>query len=241
MGRLSAAVIIPTYNEAENIAAVVRGLLEVFKESEMEGWVVVVDDGSPDGTGRIVGEIAAENSTVILLDRGRKMGIGSAYIDGFKYVLTKLDAGAIVTMDADGSHQPQTIPHLIRALEEGADVAVASRYIAGGKWAAEWRRKIVSRGANLLARLATGFGLRDMTSGFRAYKTEAIRALEFGRLESGYVFQVAILYQLLRQGFRVVEIPFMFTPRLGGRSKLGVPEYLSFLKWSLRTLFGHLR
>jgi len=241
MEKPSAAVIIPTYNEADNITAIVNDLLEVFHGSGIEGWIVVVDDGSPDGTGRIVGEIAAGNPMVMLLERGRKMGIGSAYIDGFRYVLSKMDVRAAVTMDADGSHPPQMVPHLIKALEEDADVAVASRYIAGGSWDAQWRRKIVSRGANLLARVATGFGVRDMTSGFRAYRIEAIKALDLGRLESGYVFQVAMLYQLLRLGFRVVEIPFRFTPRRGGKSKLGIPEYLNYLTWSMKTLYGRLR
>jgi dolichol-phosphate mannosyltransferase len=114
MEKPSAAVIIPTYNEADNITAIVNDLLEVFHGSGIEGWIVVVDDGSPDGTGRIVGEIAAGNPMVMLLERGRKMGIGSAYIDGFRYVLSKMDVRAAVTMDADGSHPPQMVPHLIK-------------------------------------------------------------------------------------------------------------------------------
>ncbi|MEM1945291.1 MAG: polyprenol monophosphomannose synthase [Nitrososphaerota archaeon] len=241
MPRLTLAVIIPTYNEAGTIAETLHGIFSVFAEAELGGWVVVVDDGSPDGTGRIVGEMAADSYRVRLLERGRKMGIGSAYVDGFRYVLAELDAEAIATMDADGSHPPHLLTKMLGALERGADVVVGSRYVEGGRWGAELGRKIVSMGANLLARISTGYGVRDMTSGYRVYTRRAIESLNLDILKTGYVFQVAILYEMLKRGFRVAEIPFHFTPRRAGKSKLSLSEYSAFLGWSLKTLYSRLR
>jgi glycosyltransferase involved in cell wall biosynthesis len=229
----SVYVVVPTYNERENI-----GLL-LGKIISLEGLslrVLVVDDGSPDGTAAIVEEISRRDGRVMLLNRGRKMGLGSAYYDGFRHVL-KLGADVVVSMDADGSHPPEMIPVLVQRVLEGVDVAVASRYVKGGRWSAGLWRMLVSRGANLLARVCTGLDVSDATSGFRAYSRRAAELLVEREFERGYVFQVELLYRLKRKGFKHVEVPFVFTERFAGRSKLSKIEILRFLGWCLKTLF----
>ncbi|GBC69158.1 Undecaprenyl-phosphate mannosyltransferase [archaeon HR01] len=240
MHDMSLVMVMPTYNEAGNIVHMLESILDVYREKGLRGWILVVDDGSPDGTGRIVEGYAQDHREVILLERGRKLGLGSAYIDGFRYVISEMDVDAVGTIDADGSHPPQTIPSMVEALKAGADVVVASRYVKGGRWGTSLRRQIVSRGANILARLATGSKVRDMTSGLRLYRAEALKTIRLEGLEKGYVFQVAILYELLRRGFKAVEVPFTFKPRLGGSSKLGLAEYNAFLGWCLKTLYRRI-
>jgi dolichol-phosphate mannosyltransferase len=227
-------VVVPTYNERESIGSVLEKLLSL----ELGGLnlaVLVVDDGSPDGTAELVKEFSRRDSRVQLINRGRKMGLGSAYFDGFRHALG-LGAGIIVSMDADGSHPPELVPKLVEGVLDGADVVVASRYVSGGRWAAGFRRMVVSRGANLLARVCTGLPLRDLTSGFRAYSKKAIELLTQKEFEKGYVFQVELLYRLSMGGFKLVETPFTFMERIAGRSKLSKAEILFFLKWSLKTL-----
>ncbi len=226
-------VVVPTYNERENIGPLLG------KITALEGLplhVLVVDDGSPDGTAALVEEISRRDGRVMLLNRGRKMGLGSAYYDGFRHVL-KLGADVVVSMDADGSHPPEMIPVLVQRVWEGVDVAVASRYVKGGRWSAGAWRMLVSRGANFLARVCTGLDVSDATSGFRAYSRRAVELLVEKEFERGYVFQVELLYRLKRRGLRHVEVPFVFTERLAGRSKLSKTEILWFLKWCLKTFF----
>jgi len=226
-------VVIPTYNERENIGMLLNKILS------LEGLalrVLVVDDGSPDGTAGVVDEISRRDGRVMLLNRGRKMGLGSAYYDGFRHVLEH-GAEVVVSMDADGSHPPEMVPALVKEVFEGADVVVASRYLPGGRWSAGMWRMLVSRGANLLARLCTGLDISDMTSGFRAYSRRAVETLVRKEFERGYVFQVELLYRLKKGGFRHAETPFVFVERVAGRSKLGKAEILRFLKWCLKTLF----
>ncbi|MEM2973570.1 MAG: polyprenol monophosphomannose synthase [Candidatus Caldarchaeum sp.] len=227
-------VVIPTYNEAENIENIINKVLTVAGSS-----VIVVDDGSPDGTSEVVEKIAQRDPRVRLLNRGRKMGLGSAYRDGFRLALES-KADVIVSMDADGSHPPELIPRLVKALGEDADVAVASRYVSGGSWSAGRGRMVVSRGANLLARVCTGVRLRDMTSGFRAYRSRAVESLIGEEFPTGYVFQVEAIYRLVRRGFKVVEIPFIFTERVSGRSKLSTVEIIRFITACLKILASRI-
>jgi dolichol-phosphate mannosyltransferase len=227
-------IVIPTYNERESIGPVLEKLLSL-EFGGLNLVVLVVDDGSPDGTAELVAEISRRDNRVQLIKRGRKMGLGSAYFDGFRHALG-LGAGIIVSMDADGSHPPELVPKLVEGVLDEADVVVASRYVSGGRWAAGFRRMVVSRGANLLARLCTGLPLRDLTSGFRAYSRRAVEYLVKKEFEKGYVFQVELLYRLGRGGFRLAETPFVFGERFAGRSKLSKTEILLFLKWCLRTL-----
>jgi dolichol-phosphate mannosyltransferase len=227
-------IVIPTYNERESIGPVLEKLLSL-EFGGLNLVVLVVDDGSPDGTAELVAEISRRDNRVQLINRGRKMGLGSAYFDGFRHAL-RLGAGIIVSMDADGSHPPELVPKLVEGVLDGADVVVASRYVSGGRWAAGFRRMVVSRGANLLARLCTGLPLRDLTSGFRAYSKRAVEFLIQKGFEKGYVFQVELLYRLSTGSFKLTETPFTFTERFAGRSKLSKAEALFFFKWCLKTL-----
>lgn len=180
---------------------------------------------------------------VRVLRRPGKLGLGSAYRDGFQLALREMGwAEYVCEMDADGSHPPEVLPLMLSLAErEGADVVVASRYVEGGGWErGPLTRRIISRGANLLARLATGIGVSDLTSGFRAIRAEALRRIvdKLRELQSGYVFQVELLYHLHRLGAKIIEYPFTFKPRISGESKLGKGEIVSYARWCLRTFLG---
>ncbi|PUA34122.1 MAG: hypothetical protein B9J98_01705 [Candidatus Terraquivivens tikiterensis] len=240
--RRSVAVVIPTYNEAENIGRVLESTFETFSSSKIDGWVIVVDDNSPDGTADIAGSLKERHDKIIVIKRPKKLGLGSAYRDGITLALEKLNVEYVAEMDADGSHPPERLPFMLDFLiKSGADCVVASRYVEGGGWGWESSiRTLVSRGANLLARLATGIKLKDMTSGYRLYRADALNRIKLDRLDPGYVFQVQIIYELVKKGFRVVEYPFVFMPRLGGKSKLGKAEFWRFFKWCIKTLMVRL-
>ncbi|MEM3065805.1 MAG: polyprenol monophosphomannose synthase [Nitrososphaerota archaeon] len=242
MTERNVAVVIPTYNEAGNIGTVLELTFTTFSSGNINGWVIVVDDNSPDGTADVVESIKDKYGKIVVIRRPRKLGLGSAYKDGFALALEKLDVEYLAEMDADGSHPPEKIPLMLDFLmKSGADCVVASRYVEGGSWGrGSSSRTLVSKGANLLARLATGIKLKDMTSGYRLYKAEALRHLKLDGLDSGYVFQVQIIYELAKNGFRVVEYPFVFMPRLGGKSKLGKTEFWRFFKWCIKTMLARL-
>ncbi|MCS7129584.1 MAG: polyprenol monophosphomannose synthase [Candidatus Caldarchaeum sp.] len=227
-------VVIPTYNEAGTIESIINSIL---KTSNYE--VIVVDDGSPDGTAAIVETIAQKDSRVKLINRGRKMGLGSAYQEGFRTAIGS-KADVVVSMDADGSHPPELIPELVKAVETQADVAIASRYVRGGKWSASRKRMVISRGANTLARLCLGTKLNDMTSGYRAYSSKAVEHILKKDFSKGYVFQVEIIHRLARAGFKIAEIPFVFRERVAGESKLSAAEIARFLFVCLRILASRL-
>ncbi len=219
-------VVIPTYNERENIAT----LLEAIEGAGVPGLrVLFVDDGSPDGTADLVSSLAKSKPWVSLLQRGRKMGIGSAYQDGFRWAVAETDAEVLVEMDADLQHPPSAIPTLVRAVEEGADVALASRYVPGGGISGWGRlRRLMSLGANAYSRLMLGLSVRDATSGFRAYSREAAAAVAAAKLPAkGFEFQVAVLH-LLKGRARMVEVPYVFAARASGKSKLGLGDVLRF-------------
>ncbi|KPJ85077.1 hypothetical protein AMJ57_04390 [Parcubacteria bacterium SG8_24] len=229
-------VIIPTYNERENIASLIRGIL-----SQGEAFsVLVVDDGSPDGTGRIVDSLAARlDDRVRILHRPEKLGLGSAYLDGFRFAL-RHGYDAVCEMDADGSHDPAVLPSFYRQLESGADVVIGSRRVAGGAiigWG--WHRHLMSRGAMWVSRLALGLRTADVTSGFRCYRSAVIRELLTCDIRgSSYAFQEETLFHCERLGFRVVEIPIVFSDRKWGRSKLTRKDVWQFFTviWQLRGL-----
>jgi len=209
-------VIIPTYNEAENIATIVGRVAEAVPAAH----VLVVDDGSPDGTGKIAEALAADDPRVHVLHRTTKNGLGAAYIDGFDWAL---DAGydVVVEMDADGSHAPEQLPRLLRALKH-ADVVLGSRWVPGGE-VQNWplRREILSRGGNLYARLALGIHLRDATGGYRAYRREVLEGIDYGVVASeGYCFQIDLAWRAIRGGYRVIEVPITFAERELGESKM---------------------
>ena len=209
-------VVVPTFNERDNIFQVIASLLESTTEAD----VLVVDDSSPDGTRDVVAKLVASNERVHLLVRPHKMGLGSAYITGFGW---GADRGyeVLCEMDADQSHDPAQIPHLIAALED-ADLVIGSRYVPGGS-VANWglTRRLLSRYANVYVRLWLRLGVKDATSGFRAFRTEAVLALDLSTVRSeGYGFQIEMTRRLVRSGRRVNEVPISFVERAGGDSKM---------------------
>jgi dolichol-phosphate mannosyltransferase len=213
-------LILPTYNEAENVEAIVRASLEALAETGMPRTVLIVDDNSPDGTGRIADRIAASESQVAVLHRLEKQGIGPAYIAGFREALT---AGAeiVVQMDADFSHDPADLPRLLEAAR-GADLVIGSRYVAGGG-VADWRalRRAISRGGTLYARGVLGVPVHDLTSGFKVFRRGVLEAIGIDSISSlGYAFQVETTYRASREGFRIVEVPIRFFDRRVGESKM---------------------
>ncbi len=218
-------VVLPTYNEADNLPQIAPAIL-----SQLPGaTLLVVDDASPDGTGRLADELASANPDVRVLHRPGKQGLGRAYVAGLRHAL---DGGAerVVQMDADWSHEPARLPALLGALEggpgqpraEGADMVIGSRYVAGGG-TRNWGllRRVVSRGGSLFARLVLGLPAHDLTGGFKAWRRSALEGLPWSQLHSGgYVFQIETTYLASRRGARIVEVPIVFEDRRVGVSKM---------------------
>ena len=220
MSSPSVWVIIPTYNEAENVVAMLCALREGFDREGLDGHVLVVDDGSPDGTGELAERVADEDPRVAVLHRTGKEGIGPAYRAGFQRALA---AGAqrIVEMDCDFSHDPARLPALVAATES-ADLALGSRYAPGGG-VARWGplRRAISRGGCWYARRVLRVEVRDLTGGFKCFRREVLEAIPLERVSAaGYGFQIEMTYRALMLGFRVVEVPIIFSEREHGRSKM---------------------
>ncbi len=197
---------------------------------------MIVDDASPDGTGDLVEGIGRGDQSVRLIRRSGKLGLGSAYLEGFRYALHAVDPEVFISMDADFSHPAESVPHLVKALSEEADVAVGSRYIEGGgvgDW--PWHRRLTSWGANTLVHVFLGIRITDATSGFRALNRKAVEALlEFNLSATGYAYQVESLYAFLHKGLRVREVPFVFRERATGKTKLSKSEIVQFAATVLR-------
>ncbi|MFW0155074.1 polyprenol monophosphomannose synthase [Rothia sp. P6271] len=209
--------VIPTYNEKENLPVVVRELRAAVPTCH----ILVVDDNSPDGTGDLADEIAAKDSQVHVLHRAVKDGLGGAYIAGFKWGLSE-GYDVLVEMDADGSHRPEQLPALLKAIENGADLAIGSRYVPGGK-TENWpiHRQILSRGANLYTKIILGTKINDITAGYRAFRRGAIERLLLNDTDSkGYVFQVDLAWRAEQAGLNIVEVPITFVERAIGTSKM---------------------
>jgi len=212
----TALVIIPTYNEAENIKAIVGRVRSAVPEAH----VLVADDNSPDGTGKLADELAAGDDQVHVMHRKGKEGLGAAYIAGFRWGLER-DYGVLIEMDADGSHQPEELPRLLTALK-GADLVLGSRWVPGGR-TVNWpkSRQFISRGGSLYSRLALGLPLRDITGGYRAFRRETLEGLGLAQVASqGYCFQVDLARRAVRAGFHVIEVPITFVERELGDSKM---------------------
>lgn len=210
------AVLIPTYNERENLPGVVERVLASCPGVD----VVVLDDNSPDGTGEVADELAAESARVQVIHRPAKAGLGQAYLEGFRWAL---DHGydAVVEMDADGSHQPEQLPTLLSAAD-GADVVIGSRWIRGGS-VVNWpvHRKALSVGGNLYIRVLLGMPVNDATAGFRVYRSSALRRIGLSEVASqGYSFQTDLTWRAVRAGLSVVEVPITFVEREVGDSKM---------------------
>ena len=209
-------VIIPTFNEAVNIEEIVGRARAAAAAAD----VLVVDDNSPDGTGKLADALAAADPAVHVLHRPGKQGLGAAYLAGFDWALSR-DYGVLVEMDADGSHQPEDLPRLLAALAD-ADLVLGSRWVPGGS-VQNWpkQRLLLSRGGNTYARLVLGVPIKDITGGFRAFRRGTLLGLDLGEVASqGYCFQVDLAWQAVRHGFRVVEVPITFVERVNGTSKM---------------------
>jgi dolichol-phosphate mannosyltransferase len=234
-----AVVCLPTYNERENLEPMLRAL------GEQGVRVLVIDDSSPDGTGDLADRLAAELDYVGVLHREHKEGLGPAYLAGFREVLAG-DAALVLEMDCDFSHDPNDVPRLIAAVDEGADVALGSRYTPGGG-VRNWGllRRIISAGGSFYARLILGVGIRDLTGGFKCYRREVLEAIDLDAVKSkGYAFQIETTYRALRKGFRVVEVPITFVDRVVGGSKMSRAIVLEAV-WKvpllkLAALFGRI-
>lgn len=228
-------VIVPTFNERESIEEVTQRL---FAATSGSVELLVVDDGSPDGTAAFVKVLAADSAGVYLIERSGKQGLGTAYVAGFRWAIEH-GYEAVVEMDADLSHDPADVPRLLHRLQD-AHLVVGSRYVPGGR-VENWGRirRILSLGGNLYARLWLGFPVRDSTSGFRAYKTEALRNQDLGSLRSeGYSFQIEMTRRIYRAGGPIVEVPITFVERARGRSKMSrrivAEAMLGVTAWGLR-------
>jgi dolichol-phosphate mannosyltransferase len=215
-------LILPTYNEAENLDAIVAASGEVLQSAAPEGFrVLVVDDGSPDGTGRLADALAAEKAWLEVLHRTEKNGIGPAYLAGFRHALDR-GAGYLMEMDSDFSHDPADLARLLEAVHAGADLALGSRYVPGGG-VTDWGllRRLVSEGGSTYARLVLGLQVKDLTGGFKCFRREVLEAIHFDGVRSqGYAFQVELTYRAIQAGFRVVEVPIVFRDRQQGESKM---------------------
>jgi len=235
-------VVIPTYNEAENLAWIVGRV----RAAQPAFDVLVVDDGSPDGTGAIADELAAADSAVQVVHRTSKAGLGAAYLHGFRVAL---EAGydVIGEMDADGSHQPEQLDGLLDALRGGADLVIGSRWVPGGA-VVNWplRRELLSRGGNLYVRILLGVKVRDATAGFRLFRRTTLEKIDLEAVEStGYVFQTDMVARTLAAGLTVREVPIEFIERVRGDSKMSGAVATESLKlittWGLRERTGRVR
>jgi dolichol-phosphate mannosyltransferase len=224
-------VVIPTYNESENI----ERMLSRIHDCLPQAGVLVVDDGSPDGTADLVEAVAAQLPDVHLLARASKSGLGSAYRAGFAWGLER-GYDACIEIDADFSHDPAALPSLVAPLEEGFDVSIGSRYVEGGSipnWA--WHRHLLSKGGNLYASAILGLDVADATAGYRAYSADLLRRLDLDRIRAeGYGFQIEMTYRAKQQGAAITEVPISFVDREAGESKMSsviVIEALGLVTW----------
>lgn len=230
-------VVLPTYNEAENIEKFINFLLKEFEIIEKEGQfnleILVVDDYSPDNTADIVKKMANENSKINIIQK-QKQGLGAAYIFGFKHAIDEMNADYIVEMDSDFSHKPEDLKRLIAEIQNGATFVIGSRYVKGGSIPENWSlfRKMNSKYGNIFARYVAGlYSVKDCTSGFRVIDVALLKKIDLSQLKvSGYSFQMNILYELMNKGAEVKEVPIHFTDREFGKSKLGITDIMEFMQ-----------
>lgn len=212
-----ALIVTPTYNERDNLETFLSGVLEVVPEAH----VMIVDDASPDGTGALADELAENDPRIIVLHRPGKLGLGSAYLDAFRFGLAE-GYDVLFEMDTDLSHDPRYLPDFLEQFAQGADVVIGSRNVAGGGvegWGLG--RHLLSKGGSLYSRTILGLGVRDLTSGFKAFRREVLEAIDLDAVRSeGYSFQIELTYRAIRKGFAVHEVPIVFVDRRAGHSKM---------------------
>jgi dolichol-phosphate mannosyltransferase len=228
-----ALIVVPTYNERENVERVASEFLAPVEGTEL----LFVDDASPDGTGELLDQIVARDPRVHVLHRAGKLGLGTAYLDGFRWALAR-GYRLVIEMDADFSHDPRFLPRMVELAEGGADLVVGSRYVEGGgtiNWGLG--RQLISRAGGSYARMVLGFGVSDPTSGFLCYRRETLEKIDLGAVHSnGYGFQIEMKYRVHRAGLRIVEIPIVFEDRRVGQSKMsgGIVAEALWMVWKLR-------
>jgi dolichol-phosphate mannosyltransferase len=232
-------IIIPTYNERENIGPLIEALHGQFLSMPHDMNILVVDDNSPDRTADEVRRLQQRFSELHLIE-GRKVGLGAAYIRGMSYAIEQMSADVVFEMDADFSHKPEDVPRLMAEISAGADFVIGSRYVMGGSIPENWGfiRRLISLGGNIVARYVAGiYRVLDCTAGFRAIRTSVLRNIDLSRLRvQGYAFQVALLHAAVTDGAKVVEIPVDFIDRTRGESKLGLSDIIEFVEnaWWIR-------
>jgi len=228
---MQVSVIVPTYNEKENIDPLVTQLLTL----PMRVHIIVVDDNSPDGTGEIAGRLAVENAgRVSVIHRPGKLGLGTAYIAGFKEALTE-GADLVCSMDADFSHNPRYVPDIVDKINQGYDLVIGSRYVRGGGSTQTLDRKVFSWSANTLTRVLLGLHAHDTTAGFRCYRRQALESLDLDSIKSsGYSFLFEMLFRVEQRGWKVGEVPIIFQDRRMGASKISRNEIFKALRTMLR-------
>jgi dolichol-phosphate mannosyltransferase len=235
--------IIPTYNERENLPAIVTRIHRAHPDVH----ILIVDDGSPDGTGQIADSLAlADSSRIHVLHRFAKQGLGAAYLAGFAWGLSRAYS-VFVEIDADGSHPPEHLHRLLDAIDAGAELAIGSRYVSGGEirnWS--WKRKTLSRIANLYTRSLLSTDVGDITAGYRAYRREVLEKIDLSTVSSrGYCFQIDLTWRTILNGFCVAEVPISFVERELGQSKMSEADIreamVKVLQWSFKSRFGRER
>ena len=228
---MKVVIIVPTYNERDNIGPLVLALEQQFARLDHDMHILVVDDSSPDGTADVVRDLQVTRPHLHLLS-GARTGLGAAYIRGMHYALDRLGADAVFEMDADFSHLPEDVPRLLTNIDHGADFVIGSRYVPGGTIPQEWglHRRAISLGGNIVARYLAGtYRVRDCTAGFRAIRASLLRTIDLDHLRvQGYAFQVALLHAAVTHGAKVVEVPVDFIDRRHGESKLGFRDVVEF-------------
>lgn len=228
---MNLAIVIPTYNEQKTLPRLIEILIEEVKKLAEKFFIIIVDDASPDGTGEIAEELNKKFGHIVVLHRPSKLGLGSAYKEGFKTALERFDPDLIVEMDADHSHDPTEIPKMIQEMKDH-DFVIASRHRSGSVIVGWGRyRKTVHSIAGFLASLCGGINVSDPTSGFRVFKRDVLSALDFSQIKSdGFAFQIEVLYYLNKLGFKGVESATRFVNRKEGKSKMGFKETIQFVK-----------
>jgi len=236
---LKLVIVLPTYNERENILALVPALQETLRAVPYQSHILVVDDNSPDGTADAVRSLMHEHRNLHLIT-GEKRGLGAAYIRGMQHALAVLGADVVVEMDSDFSHDPADLPRLLETLDSPVDFVIGSRYVPGGSIPSSWgwQRRANSRLGNIVARYVAGlYRVHDCTAGFRAIRSSVLRQIDFGTLRvKGYAFQIALLHRAVGLGAQVAEVPVHFVDRKVGESKLGISDIVEFLvnAWWIR-------
>jgi dolichol-phosphate mannosyltransferase len=228
-------LLIPTYNERDNLAPLCTQIHDSLPAAD----ILVIDDNSPDGTGQLADELAAKHPYIQVLHRAGKLGLGSAYIAGFRHALAH-GYEYVFEMDADFSHDPCYLPSLLGAAEDGADVVIGSRRVPGGgteNWGLG--RQLISAGGSLYARTILGLPVRDLTSGFKCFRRQVLEAIDLSSVRSnGYSFQIELTYRAIQHGFRVVEVPIVFVDRRAGQSKMSRRIFTEAMGMVWRLRFG---